>query len=140
MEIQRVDPRIRLLLLFVYLASAIIGAIIIWWIERWLAGLKQIDPNIALHQVLTGFIYIHSAVCAIILVFSIYLWRTGAKVRNIGQFPLPGMFLLRDTVILRGAAARRQALILQSISIVLMLFCIALFIAGWKFYFMAIAM
>ena len=134
MEIQRADPRFRRLAGLSCVALVVVGAIALWAVQSWLAGLAQAAPSAARHQLLAAFASVIGASCAMLLALGIYLWRKGGQVRGAAQFPPPGMHMLRDTPVLRGAAAYRRARIMQGIGVALVLCCLALLAATWRLY------
>src|SRR5207245_10592606 len=82
MEIQRADPRFRRLAGLSCVALAVVGAIALWAVQSWLAGLAQAAPSAARHQLLAVFASVTGASCALLLALGTYLWPIGAQVRG----------------------------------------------------------
>jgi hypothetical protein len=50
-----------------------------------------------------------------------YMFRLGYRILQAERFPPPGTAVVRDTVVLRGRAARRRGLLLQALAVFLLL-------------------
>ncbi len=72
------------------------------------------------HDIITAFRYLEGTAIVFLLLFAIpavYLIRTGRKILRHGSFPYPGMKVIRDTIILEGAEARRRGKALIALGI-----------------------
>jgi len=134
MELQHADPRLCRLVALSCTALVLVGAFALWAFESWLAGVAQAEPSVAQHQLLAAFAWLMGATLVMLLALSVFLWHVGARVRAAAQYPPPGMRVLRDTVVLRGAAAHRRARVIQGIAVALVLCWVGLVGVAWRFY------
>lgn len=133
MEIQRADLRFRRLAAVSLVVLTAVGAVGLWALQGWLAGVARMAPSAAQPRLLAVFVWLIGSACAVLLALGVYLWRTGARVLRAARFPPPGMRVVRDTVVQRGAAAQRRARILQGVGVALVICCLALAAATWQY-------
>jgi hypothetical protein len=132
MEIQRADPQLRRIAGLVFVALVVAGSVVLLALQSWLSGVAQAAPSTARTQLLIAFGGLVAISCVTLLAFAVCFWRTAGQVLATQQFPPPGMRVIRDTPVLRGAAAMRRGRILQSIGGVLVLCGVALAVGAWR--------
>ena len=134
MEVIRADPRLRRFAVRSLIALVLAGALGLWAFQGWLAGVTQLPAAIAQQHLLIAFASLVGISCAALLALAAFLWTIGARVRRSAQFPAPGMRVLRDTAVLRDGAAERRGRTIQGTGAVLVVCCLALLVAAWRFY------
>jgi hypothetical protein len=133
METQSADPRLRRIAGLVFVALVLVGAVALLTLQSWLSGVAQEAPTaVAQAQLLAVFGWLVGISCVALLILAIYLWRTAAQVLATQQFPPPGMRVVRDTTVLRGAVALRRGRIIQGIGVLLVFCSLALAVAAWR--------
>lgn len=126
-EIQPADPASRRQLLLA-LAGIVVLALAGWAaLDRWLEHARlTLDPPAARAAVAGLLMWSTVAVCAIVCAFAAYAWRLGWTVAVHGRFPPAGARVVRDTPVLRGAAARRRGRLVQAVAACLAVLSMAL--------------
>jgi hypothetical protein len=132
METQRADPGLRRTAALVFLALVLVGAAGLVALQIWLSGLAQPAAVSSQGQLLAAFAGLVGTACVSLLALAVYLWRTAGRVLAAGQFPPPGMRVVRDTPVLRGTKALRRGRIIQGVSVVLVLCCFAFAATAWR--------
>lgn len=134
-EIEPADPRLRRRAIIALVAAGLIGATGIAMLQQWLdelaRGRDATDPG-TLGLMATALALTIGIACASLLVLGFYLWRLGTRVHASMRFPPPGMRVLRDTPVVRGADASRRARMLQILAGVLLLCAAGLTLATWR--------
>lgn len=108
-EIRRADPAARRQVVWLLIAGALVGALLLFAFERHLASLREwiyADPHAASGRLRRTFVGLGVVLSAPVLAFAAYLWTYGAKVLRTQESPPPGYRVIRDTLVLRGQAAR----------------------------------
>jgi hypothetical protein len=82
MNVQRADPKLRVVALAVVIVALVLGAVLWVVLERWLSGLKQLPAPAAQAQLLTAFAWAFGSVCVAIIWLAASLWRSGAGIRR----------------------------------------------------------
>ena len=118
MEIQKGDRRALRHVIIVLVCSLAITVIVLWLIGRYRPALEEWiddDPPARLRTLalLASLGMLPFAAAAT------YIFRLGRQIVRAERFPPPGATVLRDTVVLRGRAARRRGLLLQSLAMFL---------------------
>ena len=133
-NLQKADPQERRKAIILVLLTTIAAAILVVPTTSRLNALRDWlteDPS----QTQVRFRYVAAALSVGLAVpivwFSIYSWRLAGRIRRAGQFPPPGLRVLRDTVIVRGARAHRRAAFLQLLSVLLILSTVGFIAALW---------
>jgi hypothetical protein len=132
MEIQRADPQLRRIAGLLFAALVVAGSVALLALQSWLSDVAKAAPSTTGTQLLIAFGGLVAISCATLLAAAVCLSRTAAQVLATKQFPPPGMRVIRDTPVLRGAAAMRRARILQSIGAALVVCGVALAVAAWR--------
>jgi hypothetical protein len=115
--------------------GALAGALLIATMQSQLGALQKVAAeNPAVIQENFGIITwaLIAAVVLPVWAFNIYLWRLGSRIVVTGQFPPPGMKVLRDTPVLRDAAARKCGRLLQVVAAVTSAAALGIAIALWR--------
>lgn len=123
-EIQRADPAARRLALIGVVAMAGLGLIPIIWLQGVLdtiSELRRTDPVEATRRMLGVTRLLAAATAVTCFVIAIWLAQLSFRIRTAGRFPLPGARVVRDTPVLRGAAAGRQARIALMVALALLI-------------------
>ena len=112
-EVQQADPRARRLAFSIIVVGALAGAGLLTTagsvrpvLEAWVAA----NPEFRLRVVM--WLVMLSTVAPVILT-TVYLWRLGSRIARARRFPPPGLRVVRQTVVLTGAAASRRGRLLQ---------------------------
>jgi len=117
----------------IVVASAAFGGIALWAMRRWLDGMSQPSPA-SKPQLLTAFVWLIGVTVLLLVALGAYLFHYGRRVCAASLFPPPGAKLVRDTPVLRGAAALRRGFALQGLGALFVLCGIGLAAAAWRFY------
>jgi hypothetical protein len=134
MEIQPADKRLCVIVGVALVAAAGAGALSLLAFQDWLNDVGHLAPADARRKLVSALAWLSGTSFAMLVLMGMHLWRSGARVRAAARFPLPGMRVIRDTVVLYGADANRRGRIMQSIGAALLLCALALFVAGWYLY------
>jgi hypothetical protein len=131
-EIQRADPAARRASVLIIACGAVVGVVLIGLagalrpeFERWLAE----DPRPRLEWVMAALSLMASGP---LLGLAWYLWRLGHRIRRAGAFPPPGFKVVRDTPVETGQAARRRAVVIQTLAVVLAAGALLMAAALWR--------
>lgn len=125
MEIQKGDRRALRHALIVLACSLAIAVIVLWLVGRYRPALEDwIDDDPAAR--LRTLALLASLGMLPFAAAATFIFRLGRQIVRAERFPPPGTTVLRDTVVLRGHAARRRGLLLQALA----LFLIAATAAG----------
>nr|HID58069.1 hypothetical protein [Desulfobacterales bacterium] len=117
------------------LCVPLIGGAIAYFSIIWLRKIKELlphDPEKAVSEFLdfvkplTGFVVILQ------LVFAAYLWRLGSRILISGEFPPPGVLLIRSRKVLVGEQARRRGRLCRRFAIVLIAMSIFFPVLVWS--------
>jgi hypothetical protein len=68
-----------------------------------------------------------------LLAFAAYVWRIGARTLEAGQFPPPGVRVVRDTPIVTGRPAIMRGRLLRAFALAFAGGAVALALALWRF-------
>ncbi len=132
MDIQRADPGGRRQAIVILLIVALGGCLAMLAMRRWLAGLDALPPAEAIDQALVVLRLTLGASAVSLAILGAYLWRLGQKIMAAGRFPLPGTPVIRDTLILAGAAAGQRGRVLQGFAVIAMLAAALVVVAAWR--------
>lgn len=111
-EIQPADPATRRLALIIVVVIGALGLITIIWLQNTLdtiSELRRTDPLEATRMMLAVSRLLGAAAAVVCVTIAIWLAWLSFQIRRAERFPLPHARLVRDTPVLTGAAARRQA-------------------------------
>ncbi|HEY7742865.1 MAG TPA: hypothetical protein VIA19_07450 [Burkholderiales bacterium] len=107
-EVQKADPDARRRAALVLIFAAAIGGLLISAFEHfrepfreWLVSDPAETPRRARLALSVSILVLSTPAIA----FAIYLWLLGRKVLRAERFPPPGLRVIRDTPVIRGAAA-----------------------------------
>ena len=107
-EVQKADPDARRRAVLVLIFAAAIGGLLISAFEHfreplreWLVSDPAETPRRARLALSVSILVLSTPAIA----FAIYLWLLGRKVLRAERFPPPGLRVIRDTPVIRGAAA-----------------------------------
>jgi hypothetical protein len=117
----------------IVVAAAAFGGIALWATRWWLDGIIQPSPA-SKSQLPIAFIWLVGVTVLMLVALGAYLFHYGRRVCAASLFPPPGAKLVRDTPVLRGAAALRRGIVLQGLGALFVLCGIGLAAAAWRFY------
>ena len=119
-DIQRADPSARRHAMTVLLVATPIGLLLIWLfqsrlpeLERWLTE----DAAATAMRLRLLALAVGGVAAVPTLIFAAKFWRQGELILVAGQFPPPGMRVVRDTPIVRGSHARARGRALQIVAV-----------------------
>jgi hypothetical protein len=72
------------------------------------------------------------AAVAPLLAFAVYVWRIGARILEAGQFPPPGLRVVRDTAIVTGQPAIMRGRLLRALAVTLAGGAVGLAVLLWR--------
>ncbi len=134
-DIQRADPVLRRRALWLLIAGIVMGGVVIAgfehyrpWLQRWLVS----EPAYFKHRLLLVTTILIAATSIPLVAASAYVWRRALRARVARRMPPPGERVIRDTPVLVGEAALRQARIQQRIAVALSICAIALAMLLWR--------
>jgi len=124
-EIQRADPRTRkrVLLGVAAIMAACVGGYL--GLQRWLAGLRDLDPAHIQRALEHALIWASWAATVPSAVLAACMWLYGMRVCRADRFPAPGSKVVRDTEVLHGRPAQLRGTVLKVLAA-----CLALLSAG----------
>jgi hypothetical protein len=134
LEILKADPKTRQRHILFVFVSAVIGGVAVYLVNRhWLRletelQAKPTPERVA--EILAQFKLVFSLVYGVMCLVVVNLFYQALKILRTGQFPLPDAKVIRDTVVLRGQAARNRAFILMGLAAVLGVLFIVLAMMG----------
>jgi hypothetical protein len=111
-EIQPADPAARRLALTIVVVIGALGLVPIIWLRNTLdtiSELRHTDPLEATRMMLAVSRLLGAATAVVCFATAIWLGWLGLRMKRAERFPLPNARVVRDTPVLTGAAARRQA-------------------------------
>ena len=134
-EIQRADPRARRRALLIVACATVAGPTLIALAEQYRPVLEDWvtrDPDHVPARLKLGFATLAVAVSGPLLGCAAYVWRLGRSIVRAEKFPPPGRAVVRDTVVMRGSAARRRGRLIQLIAAALALVACAIPATLWR--------
>ena len=108
-DVIHADRRLQWFAIGLILVAAVVGAGILVWLQSYLQfqlQLLQSDPQRAAENILAVTRMMLIAFGLSLVAFSVYFGWLGMRVLRSGQFPPPGMKVVRDTRLRLGSAAR----------------------------------
>lgn len=137
-EMQPADPRARRLAAL-YIACATVAGVLLVWLLEWarpelearLEAWLTEDPEQVRGRFRLAFALLGLSLTLPVVGFSAYLWRLGSRIVRAQRFPAPGSRLIRDTPVVRGAAALRRGRLTQALAAALLLATVTLEMLFW---------
>jgi hypothetical protein len=130
-EVRRADPAARRRAVLAVAAAALVGTALVAGLEHYRTALHDwlvSGPGDRGRRVTLVLVAIGAALSLPLLAFAAYLWSLGARTVGAGEFPPPGLRVIRDTpvvlgqtAVLRGRALMATALVLGAMSALLWL-------------------
>lgn len=133
-DVQKADSIARRQAALLLVAGAVIGALLIFGLERYRVPLREwiaAEPGGSASR-LKLLLLLAGGVLAPMLAFSAYLWVLGRKVARAQQFPPPRHRVVRDTPILRGPAAVTRGRVLMGLGLCLGLASVLSWALLWR--------
>ncbi|HEU5467829.1 MAG TPA: hypothetical protein VFU77_00860 [Steroidobacteraceae bacterium] len=131
-EIQRADPATRRRALIAIAVIAVAGWGAWFGLERWLAGLRGVDPARQQDALESALVWATWGAMLPVAAFASYMWRYGTRVLRAGRFPAPGAKVIRDTLVLHGDPARVRGTALRVLAALLGLLAAGTLIAVYR--------
>ena len=134
-EIQRADPRARRRALLTVACATAAGLTLIALAEHYRPVLEDWvtrDPDQLRARLTVGFATLAVALSGPLLGGAAYFWRLGRSTVRAETFPPPGLAVVRDTVVIRGSAARRRGRLIQLIAAALAFVACAILAMLWR--------
>ena len=106
------DPKQRRLALLAVVAIVIGGVVALWWLDRRLDGIDRlVEENLpaAAERALSLVVKALVVMGVSLVGMGLYLFWLGVQINRAGQFPPPGMKVIRNTVVRTGPRARLLA-------------------------------
>ncbi|MDZ7620116.1 MAG: hypothetical protein U1E05_24195 [Patescibacteria group bacterium] len=111
-EIVPADPRQRKLAVFLTLGIVVGGVVALWWLHRRLDGIDHlVEENLpaAADKALSLVVKTLMVLGGSLVSMGLYLFWLGTRINRAGQFPPPGMKVIRNTTVRTGPRARLLA-------------------------------
>ncbi len=99
--------------------------------QHWLATVRTLPAEDVRHILTTVLLASIGVAAAGLLALGGQCWRAGALVRRMQRFPAPGATVIRDTLVLEGAAAVVRGKWQQIVGAGLMLSALGLVVVYW---------
>jgi hypothetical protein len=134
-EIQRVDPDTRRTAVIVLVIGALVGLVLIVGMRSQLNALQTVladNPEAVRANIRIITWALIAAVVVPVWAVNAYLWRLGSRSVRSGVFPPPGMPMVRETIVLRDAAARKCGRVLQILAAVMSAVAAGFAVALWR--------
>ena len=119
-EVQKADPDARRKALLVLIFAAALGGLLISGFEHFREPFRewlQSDPAETARRARLALSVSMLVLSVPAIAFAIYFWLLGKKVLLAQQFPPPGYRVIRDTPIVRGAAAVSRGHAIQILAV-----------------------
>ncbi|HET9031525.1 MAG TPA: hypothetical protein VFN25_01335 [Dokdonella sp.] len=129
----RADPGLRRQTMLVLGIAVLMAIATVYFFQQWLSGIADIpgtDQLILRLRRLIGIALTGSAICLGFLAW--YAARKATLIKTFEQWPLPGVRVLRDTPVRRGAAAMKIRQGLNLTAVVLLLLALGMGIISWR--------
>ena len=130
-ETRPADPRARRHSIWLLAAAGLFGLLTVTvvpsTVEVWLTqdGAHTRDRIELLLSGLAGFLLLSLCLAAM------YLFIVAARIDAAGEFPPPGMALVRETRVLRGEQARGRAWLIRGVGILMVVLAVANAVMMW---------
>lgn len=134
-EIQKADPRARRWAVLLVACGTLAGLVVIWLAESYGPALEAWvtrDPEQIRSRLRLAFVVMALAVALPVLGLAGYFWRLGERINRAERFPAPGTLVMRDTVVLRGAPARRRGRLMQLVAVFLVAAACGFMVILWQ--------
>jgi hypothetical protein len=122
MEVRRADAAFQRLVLLVLVAGACAGALLVGAIDRYreaLADWVRADAGRLAQRIELVFAVFAAALVTPLVGMAAYLSSLGRRTVRTGEFPPLGFRVIRDTPVVRGAAAHSRGRTLQGVAVLL---------------------
>ncbi|KAB2900613.1 MAG: hypothetical protein F9K31_04465 [Dokdonella sp.] len=132
-DIQRADPAYRRRTLLLLVLAAVVAAIALAFTQRWLYAQALVaDPAVAARQ-LRAWIGMSTLLAgASLLVLAVHAWRQSRRAVRAARWPVPGVRVIRDTRVRRGAAVAPIVRWLRVCAMLCVVLAIAAIAIGWR--------
>jgi hypothetical protein len=134
-EVQHADPRARRTAIVYAAVGLVLGAAALFLFESYqqslLSWLAATSPRTQVGVICLAFLVL----CAPLFLIAAWTWRYGVLVLRANRHPPEGVRLLRDTLVVHGAAARRYGRLYQGLAVLFAfaaLFMIGVAWALWR--------
>jgi hypothetical protein len=135
LQIMPADRQARRTAIWLTIAAALLGLAVfglLTAITEELESLAAESPRLAMERAATVLEVSLAIAAALALIAAVWLARLATRILEVGQYPLPGARLTRDTAVRTGLAARRIAWLGFFCAVVLALAAVGLLVTGWQ--------
>ncbi len=134
-DVVRADPKLRRITVVTLILVILLGGAGLYWLRSLPSGLEQWareDPEGAIVELKLVLRVIFVAMGVIPISVGVFLMYVSRRVLEQQRYPPAGMRVIVDTVIVRGAPARRMALVGMACSALLIVAGVAGPVIGWR--------
>jgi hypothetical protein len=133
-ETRRSDPKARRAALVVAGGGTFVGVVLIAAARRFrpeLGAWLMRDPGARIALVVAA---VTAVTIGPLVGLAVYLWQLGGRTIRAGQYPPPGLRLLRDAPVLTGAAASRRGRLARRSAMALGVTATLVALAFWRLF------
>lgn len=132
-EVRRADPSLARQTFLLVVAGAVVGGAGITLFERYRSALLAwvaIDPQPRVRLLLGA---VAATAVVPLLACAAYVWGIGVRTLQAGEFPPPGVRVVRDTPVVTGPPATARGRQLQVFALIVAGGAVALAVLLWRF-------
>jgi hypothetical protein len=133
--VRKADPVVRRRMLFLVAFAAVVGALLIFVLERYRVPLRDwilADPELSAQRLRMIIMLLAVLLLAPLIGFAVYLWSLGGRILRTREFPPPGLRVIRDTRVISGEAAVSRGRQLKLLAVGCLVAGFALSLLLWR--------
>jgi hypothetical protein len=134
-EVRKADPVVRRRMVFIVAFAAVVGALLIFLLERYRVPLRDwilADPELSARRLRMTIMLLAALLLAPLIGFAVYLWSLGGRVLRAREFPPPGLRVARDTRVITGESAVSRGRRLKMLVVGCLVAGLALSLLLWR--------
>ncbi len=134
-NVRRADPAARRRAVLIIVVGALIGALLIVALERYLIPLRDgvlAEPGAAAQRVKFVFLLLAALLLAPSLGFAAYLWSLGGRVLEAREYPPPGLRVIHDTPVVTDDAAIFRGRLLRVLALACGIASVVMALLLWR--------